>query len=79
MPSLREQVQAAVQDYLDSLAPTPIMPDEIPAQVITAVMFETMAGIRPCVTCGKGLGPAKVAKGYVQCYDCRKRGYPATP
>jgi hypothetical protein len=43
------------------------------AAELTAAVFDTMADARPCVTCGRGIGPAKVAKGYVQCYDCTRR------
>lgn len=77
--SLRDRVQNAVQAYLDSLPPTPVMPDEIPAVVVTDVVFEAMSGARPCVTCGKGIGPAKVGKGYVQCYDCNRRRVEVLP
>lgn len=74
MPSLREQVKAAVQEYLteEGAVSDDCLTADV-AQGVTAVMFATMAGQRPCVTCGKGIGPAKVARGYVQCYGCAKR------
>lgn len=53
-------------------APGPVTMHEA-AHLITEAVFAAMADARPCVTCGKGLGPAKVAKGYVQCYDCTRR------
>jgi hypothetical protein len=47
---------------------------------LTGVMFEVLAGARPCVTCGKSIGPNKVARGYVQCYTCVRQGtVPAAP
>lgn len=68
--SLRERVEAAVTEELrDWQVPHP----ELMAADVVRVTFEAMADARPCVTCGKGIGPAKVAKGYVQCYDCTRK------
>lgn len=76
--SLRDRVQATVgESLLDYLAHNDEWGALDLAEVATAAAFEAMAGARPCVTCGKGLGPAKVAKGYVQCYDCVRLGRPA--
>lgn len=71
--SLRERVQAAMVADLERRSEyylSVILPDALAADM-TAVAFAALAGARPCVTCGKGIGPAKVAKGYVQCYGCR--------
>lgn len=69
--SLRDRVEARLtrelEQCLDAGDPETIAAD------LTNAAFEVMAEARPCVTCGKGIGPAKVAKGYVQCYDCRSR------
>lgn len=73
--SLRDRVQLAMLAELERRSPhylSVIKPAALVAD-LTAIAFEAMAGARPCVTCGKGIGPAKVAKGYVQCYDCRSR------
>ena len=71
MASLRDKVEAALEG-----SPLTMYPGH--AEAITDLVFETMADQRPCVTCGKGLGPAKVAKGYVQCYDCVRLGRPVS-
>lgn len=69
--SLRDRVEARLtrdlEQWLDAGDP------EVLAADLTKSVFEEMGEARPCVTCGKGIGPAKVAKGYVQCYDCRTR------
>jgi hypothetical protein len=73
--SLRERVEAAMTDYVRRRSEHylhVILPEALAAD-LTEVAFRAMGGARPCVTCGKGLGPAKVAKGYVQCYDCTRR------
>lgn len=67
MPSLRDRVQ---ERLVTELAEWQVPHPDQMAEELTSAVFETMADQRPCVTCGKGLGPAKVAKGYVQCYDC---------
>lgn len=70
--SLREKVEAALRDHLVAAMSYEDPPDVTQmAPELTAVVFAALAGARPCVTCGKGIGPAKVAKGYVQCYGCR--------
>lgn len=74
--SLRDRVQAAMtadirrrsKHYLSTILPEALADD------MTSVAFDVMAGARPCVTCGKSIGPAKVARGYVQCYDCTHSG-----
>lgn len=64
--SLRDRVEAAICAHL------PGDHDCTECRDITAIVFGVMGEARPCVTCGRGLGPAKVAKGYVQCYDCTR-------
>lgn len=73
--SLRDRVETALVEHIDSSMNYSMHRSsaEAVAKDVTAVVFETMGEARPCVTCGKGIGPAKVAKGYVQCYDCRSR------
>lgn len=75
--SLRDRVEDAVVEALAPVwdAPGPVTMHEA-AHLITAAVFAAMSGARPCVTCGRGIGPAKVAKGYVQCYDCTRRRPP---
>lgn len=73
MTSLRDKVETRLAAELtDWQAPHP----RLMAEELTTAVFEAMADQRPCVTCGKGLGPAKVAKGYIQCYDCVRRARP---
>lgn len=68
MATLRERVQDAVAGELDAAYPSQ---DPLPLAVrITESMFEAMGGARPCAQCGKSIGPAKVARGYVLCYSC---------
>lgn len=72
--SLRDRVEKAVTEKLiDALAEDYRGAADLVtvARDLTNVMFAELAGARPCVTCGKSIGPAKVAKGYVQCYGCR--------
>lgn len=71
--SLRDRVRARVYTELDTLE---VFLPEVLADRLTDAVFEVMSGARPCVTCGKGIGPAKVAKGYVQCYDCVRHRLP---
>jgi hypothetical protein len=70
--SLRDRVEAALLAELEDTFPGF---DDLAslADVLTGRAFDAMSDARPCVTCGKGIGPAKVAKGYVQCYDCTRR------
>lgn len=71
--SLQDRVQAAIYARLREIMPSLSGVDahhDI-AEDLTRVAFAELAGARPCVTCGKSIGPAKVAKGYVQCYGCR--------
>jgi hypothetical protein len=76
--SLRDRVQERVAVELEEYAGEAFTPADV-AERLTAAVFETMAGARPCVTCGKGIGPAKVNKGYVQCYDCARGPKPPPP
>jgi hypothetical protein len=75
--SLRDRVQAAVHTELDHLYGSHMIGNEDAAVLVTSAVFDTLNGARPCVTCGKSIGPNKVAKGYVQCYGC-SRSTPAT-
>ena len=72
--SLRDRVEAALLDHLLYVEDYGMVADGRPgvAHDLTAVVFDTLNGARPCVTCGKSIGPAKVAKGYVQCYGCSR-------
>ena len=70
--SLRDRVEARILSEIRTTAPEVELPNTL-ALVLTGAVFDAMSGARPCVTCGKGIGPAKVAKGYVQCYDCTRR------
>lgn len=72
--SLREKVEAAIRQRLELWDEVGAPGVQHQATDLTAVVFAALAGARPCVTCGKGIGPAKVAKGYVQCYGCSGRG-----
>lgn len=75
--SLRERVQDAMIERMTSSSMF-MLTDEDAAKVaetLTTVAFTVMSGARPCVTCGKGIGPANVDRGYVQCYGCA-RGKP---
>lgn len=65
-----ERLAADLREHIGPLA------DYVIDQLVEGV-FDAMSGARPCVTCGRGIGPAKVAKGYVQCYDCVHRPYVA--
>lgn len=71
--SLRDRVEAALVAHIDASMNYAMHKSsaEAVARDLTNVMFAELAGARPCVTCGKSIGPAKVAKGYVQCYGCR--------
>lgn len=71
MTTFRERVEAAVLAELEAREVGGMMTADV-ARTVTDKAIAAMQGARPCVTCGKGIGPAKVAKGYVQCYNCTR-------
>lgn len=73
--SLRDRVEQAITDRVRGQAGFAVLDDVQCAAMgrdLTNAAFAAMAGARPCVTCGKGIGPRKVERGYVQCYDCAR-------
>lgn len=72
MATLRERVEsAATETLLEELEDYRGDADlAAVARSVVAAMFDAMAGVRPCARCGKSIGPAKVARGYVLCYSC---------
>lgn len=71
--SLRERVQERINA---ELASTVIWANKTRcaevSDTLTTAVFEVMSNARPCVDCGKGIGPDKVKRGYVQCYACSR-------
>lgn len=69
MSTLRERVKAALLDEVEAAYPSHFANEAI-AESMTAAVFDAMGDARPCARCGKSIGPAKVARGYVLCYSC---------
>jgi hypothetical protein len=72
--SLRGRVEAAMRARLadGELYRLEPIDQRVIAADLTEVAFTAMEGSRPCVKCGKGIGPSKVARGYVLCYGCSR-------